>query len=141
MEDWTQEVHPNVDFILDIVGGDYLAKNLKVLNAKGELVIIGFLQSPVSNKVNMTRVLLKELKISGSVLRSQPETVKAALAEELLLHVWPRIQRGDIRLPAKISHIFHGVEEVEDALETMRQSDHIGKIVVDMQSQEHPEAP
>ena len=135
-DDWTEALEGRkVDFILDIVGGDYLEKNLKVLNDKGELTIIGFLQSPVSKKVNMTRLLLKSLTITGSVLRSQPEEVKKALAENVHKHVWPLIEQGKVELPARISHVFQGLDSVEEALQTMRNSSHIGKIIVNMNGQ------
>lgn len=89
----------------------------------------------MSKKVNMTRLLLKSLTITGSVLRSQPEEVKKALAENVHKHVWPLIEQGKVELPARISHVFQGLDSVEEALQTMRNSSHIGKIIVNMNGQ------
>jgi len=151
--DWTTKAG-KVDFILDMVGGEYLNQNLKILNTNGKLAIIGFLQSPMST-VNMTRVMLKSLHITGSVLRSQPQryartqttrfskhdrfilthfmhSFKELLALEIQDHVWPLVESGALQLPANISHVYRGIESVDDALSVMQSSSHIGKIVVEV---------
>mmetsp|Transcript_382 Transcript_382/g.587 ORF Transcript_382/g.587 Transcript_382/m.587 type:complete len:119 (-) Transcript_382:1438-1794(-) len=110
---------------------EYLNQNLKILNTNGKLAIIGFLQSPMST-VNMTRVMLKSLHITGSVLRSQPQSFKELLALEIQDHVWPLVESGALQLPANISHVYRGIESVDDALSVMQSSSHIGKIVVEV---------
>jgi len=111
-----------------MVGGDYLEKNLALLNDKGRLVIIGFLGSPKSH-VNMTRVLLKGLTITGSVLRSAPDDHKAKLCAEIAEHVWPRVRDGSIKLPI-VDQVLDGLEAFEEAHERMKSSAHCGKIVL-----------
>uniref|UniRef100_A0A7S2SJ33 Enoyl reductase (ER) domain-containing protein n=1 Tax=Mucochytrium quahogii TaxID=96639 RepID=A0A7S2SJ33_9STRA len=97
-EEWWEKAQ-GTDVILDMVGGDYLQKNISLLRSDGRLVIIGFLGSPISEKVNMTRVLLKGLTITGSVLRSSSDESKAKLCSEIHQHVWPRIDDTSIKLP------------------------------------------
>ncbi len=129
-EEWWKTAK-QADVILDFIGGDYLSKNIGLLRNQGRLVLLGFLQNPVSQKVNMARVLLKSLTITGSVLRSSPIESKIQLCDEIREHVWPRIESGDLDLPF-ISHRFSGIEAFEEAHETMTSSAHIGKIVVDI---------
>lgn len=126
-EAWEEKA--KADVILDMVGGSYLPRHLKMMNQGARLVIIGFLQSPVTEKANLSRVLLKNLTITGSVLRSAPDTEKARICEELKRHVWPRIEAGEIALP-HISHTFHGLESYADAFDDMKNSRHMGKMVV-----------
>jgi len=117
------------DVVLDMVGGDYLQKNLTLLDGDGRLVIVGFLGSPISEKVNMSRVLLKSLTVTGSVLRSAPNSVKSQLCENLQNHVWPRIYDGSLQLP-HVSHVFNSLDKYQKAHELMREGSHLGKIVL-----------
>ena len=116
-----------VDVILDIVGGKYLQKNINVLNTKGRLRTIGFMKGPKS-EINMTRVLLKQLSISGSVLRSQSDELKRQLTNEIYENVWPMIEDG--RIKPVVHKVFDGLDRVKDAHALMETSDHIGKIAI-----------
>ncbi|GBG29513.1 Quinone oxidoreductase [Hondaea fermentalgiana] len=126
-EEWEKE--EKADVILDMVGGSYLPRHLKMMQQGARLVILGFLGSPVTEKLNMTRVLLKNLTITGSVLRSAPDSEKARICEELKRHVWPRLASGEIALP-HISHTFEGIDAYADAFEDMNNSKHKGKMVL-----------
>lgn len=129
--DWSNEAE-KADVVLDMVGGSYLEKNLKLLRDKGRLVIIGFLESPKSN-VNMTRVLLKSLEITGSVLRSAPDDHKTRLRNDIREHVWPLIGSGELKLPF-LSRVYHGIENYEQAFADMANGNHCGKSVVSLSS-------
>ncbi len=121
------------DVVLDCVGGSYLEPNLGLLKDNGRLVIIGFLQGAVSH-VNMTRVLLKSLTITGSVLRSAPDRDKAQLRDALLEHIWPRLDDGSIKLPPRLD-IMSGLERYKAAHETMTSSPSFcGKVVLRVDS-------
>ena len=123
-----------VDIILDIVGGDYLAKNLSCLNRKGRLINLGFMgkTGPIAKEFNLTPLLLKGLTITGSVLRSNPIEEKITLKEEIEADVWPIIKAGEMEIPAHISHVFKGITETQKALETVMSSQHFGKVIVEL---------
>jgi NADPH2:quinone reductase len=121
------------DVVLDCVGGSYLEPNLGLLKDNGRLVIIGFLQGAVS-QVNMTRVLLKSLTITGSVLRSAPDSDKARLRDALLEHVWPRLDDGSLNLPPRLD-VLDGLERYKAAHATMTSSPSFcGKLVLRVDS-------
>ena len=101
--DWVDEVKAftqkdargdGVDVVLDMVGGEYLQRNLNVLGTRGRLRIIGFMQSPITQEINMMRVLLKQIQVSGSVLRSRPIALKRELTREIATHVMPLVEQG-----------------------------------------------
>lgn len=121
-----------VDVILDIVGGEYLQKNLNLLNAKGRLIILGFLgkTGPVAKDINLGLLLMKGLTITGSVLRSNPIEQKIQLKQEIEREIWPKIRSGELKLPAHISHVFKGLDNTEKALEMVTDSQHFGKVIV-----------
>jgi len=77
-----------VDVVLDMVGGDYVEKNLKCLALEGRLTQIGFLDGSRVN-VDLRHVLMKRLTVTGSTLRASPPARKVALANSLREHVWP----------------------------------------------------
>jgi putative PIG3 family NAD(P)H quinone oxidoreductase len=79
------------DVVLDMVGGDYVQKNLNVLKAHGRCVMIAFLKGPQA-EVNFMRLMLKRLTITGSTLRSRSPEEKARLAHEVHQHVGPWIE-------------------------------------------------
>jgi len=85
-----------VDVILDIVGGDYLAKNMKLLKADGRLVIIAVLGGAKA-EVNLAQILMKRLTVTGSTLRARPPEVKAAIATDMEAKAWPWLADGTVR--------------------------------------------
>ncbi|MGD8176998.1 NAD(P)H-quinone oxidoreductase [Marinimicrobium sp. ARAG 43.8] len=114
------------DVILDMVGGDYIQRNLKAAAPEGRIVNIAYLQSSEA-KVDFTPLLLKRLTLTGSTLRAQSADTKAAIARELEQRVWPLIALGRIR--PLINHRFSLVEAPQ-AHELMESNQLIGKILL-----------
>ena len=82
-----------VDVILDMVGGDYLARNLKLAALNGRIVIIAVLGGPKAD-LNILPILMKCLVVTGSVLRPRSDAEKAAIVTSLQKRVWPLIELG-----------------------------------------------
>ncbi|HAW47092.1 MAG TPA: NAD(P)H-quinone oxidoreductase [Roseovarius sp.] len=114
------------DLILDMVGGDYLPRNVKALADDGRLVQIAFLQGP-KVELNFAQVMMRRLTITGSTLRPQSDLAKARIAEGLRTHVWPLIEAGRV---APVMDSEFPLEEAAAAHERMESSAHIGKIVL-----------
>ena len=115
-----------VDIILDMVGGDYFKKNLKILNFKGRLTYIAALGG-IKGEVNLLHIMNKQLKISGSTLRSRSSELKGKIVRQVLKDVWPLIENGSIGL-----NIFKKfpMDEINVAHQLMESSGHIGKILL-----------
>ncbi|ASP22535.1 phthiocerol synthesis polyketide synthase type I PpsC [Antarctobacter heliothermus] len=114
------------DLILDMVGGPYIPRNLDALAMDGRLVQIAFLQG--SNvEMDMMQVMTRRLTITGSTLRPQSHTAKAAIARALEAEVWPHLAGGTIG-PVMDSEF--ALVEAAKAHERMESSAHIGKIVL-----------
>lgn len=114
------------DLILDMVGGPYLPRNVKALANDGRLVQIAFLQGP-KVELNFAQVMLRRLTITGSTLRPQSDSAKAAIAADLAQHVWPLLGAGRI---APVMDSCYALEKASDAHARMESSSHIGKIVL-----------
>ncbi|MGB5836527.1 MAG: NAD(P)H-quinone oxidoreductase [Albidovulum sp.] len=114
------------DLILDMVGGDYIARNVKALADDGRLVQIAFLSGPKA-ELNFAQVMTRRLTITGSTLRPQSDLAKARIAEELRTHVWPLIGSGRVR-PVIDSE--YPLAEAAEAHRRIESSGHIGKIVL-----------
>ena len=112
--------------ILDMVGGDYIDRNIQVAARDGRIVNIAYLQG-ASVQVNMLPVMLKRLTLTGSTLRPQAPAVKAGIASALEETVWPLIAAGKIR--PQIAGTY-ALEDVAEAHRLMESSTHIGKIVL-----------
>ena len=82
-----------VDIILDMVGGSYLKKNLKILNQKGRLTYIAALES-IKAEANLLYIMTKQLKVSGSTLRSRSPEDKGKIVNQVIEHIWPLIEQG-----------------------------------------------
>jgi NADPH2:quinone reductase len=115
-----------VDVILDMVGGDYLPRNIKSLAADGRHVSIAFLRGPKA-EVNFLPVMLKRLTLTGSTLRPQPVAQKALIAAELREKVWPLLDQGSL---APLVHATFGLAQAAEGHRLMESSTHIGKIVL-----------
>jgi NADPH:quinone reductase-like Zn-dependent oxidoreductase len=109
-----------------MVGGDYVARNLKALAEEGRLIQIAFLQGPQVT-VNLAPMMMKRQTITGSTLRPQSDLAKARIAEELRARVWPLIEAGRVR-PVMDSEF--PLDRASDAHARMESSGHIGKIVL-----------
>src|SRR6056297_876030 len=114
------------DLILDMVGGDYLPRNVKALADDGRLVMIAFLQGP-KVELNFAQVMMRRLTITGSTLRPQSDLAKARIAEALRAHVWPLIEAGRV---APVMDSEFPLAEAAAAHARMESSAHIGKIVL-----------
>lgn len=117
-----------VAIVLDMVGGDYVPRNLACLAEDGRHVSIAA-QRGASVEIPIWDVMRKRLTLTGSTLRARPAGFKAALADELLRNVWPHLEAGRIR-PA-IDSTFP-LDKAADAHRRMDSGDHVGKIVLVM---------
>ena len=117
-----------VDIILDMVGGSYFKKNLKILNQKGRLTYIAALES-IKAEANLLYIMTKQLKVSGSTLRSRSPEDKGKIVNQVIEHIWPLIEQGKYK--PTIFQSFN-MEDVNLAHELMESSSHIGKILLDI---------
>ena len=132
-QDFVEEVRDitgrkGVDLILDMVGGDYLPKNVKILADDGRLVQIAFLQGP-KIELNFAQLMVRRLTITGSTLRPQSDLAKARIAEDLMEKVFPYLETGRIK---PIMDSTFKLDEVVEAHKKMESSKHIGKIVLEI---------
>ncbi|WP_417726600.1 NAD(P)H-quinone oxidoreductase [Roseovarius sp.] len=114
------------DLILDMVGGDYLPRNVKALADDGRLAQIAFLQGPVVD-LDFSQVMMRRLTITGSTLRPQSNLAKTRIAEALRIHVWPLLEAGKI---APVMDSEFPLGDAAAAHARMESSGHIGKIVL-----------
>ncbi len=115
-----------VNVILDMVGGDYYARNIKALAPDGRLCNIAFLQGSEVT-INLMPMMLKRLTLTGSTLRAMPVPFKAAIAKNLLEKVWPMIEAGEVK---PVMHSVFNLDEASEAHRLMETNAHIGKIVL-----------
>ncbi|WP_093362349.1 NAD(P)H-quinone oxidoreductase [Tropicimonas isoalkanivorans] len=114
------------NLILDMVGGDYITRNVKSLADDGRLVMIAFLQGP-KVELNFAQVMLRRLTITGSTLRPQSDFAKARIADSLRDRVWPLLSNGEI---APVMDSEFALEDAAKAHARMESSGHVGKIVL-----------
>ena len=126
--DFVEALKPEggADVILDMVGGDYIARNLKALAMEGRLIQIAFLQGPKA-EINFAPMMMRRLTITGSTLRPQSDLAKARIAQELREAVWPLLSSGQV---APVMDSMFDLEKAGDAHTRMEASGHIGKIVL-----------
>jgi len=115
-----------VNVILDMVGGDYVPKELKCLAEDGRLVFIAYLRGP-KTELNIDAVMRRRLTVTGSTLRPRPVEFKAAIARSLHEKIWPLIEAGKIK--PEIYKTFP-LEQAAEAHRLMESSQHIGKLVL-----------
>ena len=115
-----------VDVVLDIIGGDYVARNIEALGLEGRLVQIG-LQGGAKAQVNFVYVLQKRLTITGSTLRARTPEEKGRIARALEQHVWPLLATGIVR---PMIHATFPLADAAAAHRVLDASTHIGKIVL-----------
>lgn len=114
------------DLILDMVGGDYIPRNIKALADDGRLVQIAFLQGPKVD-MNFVTLMTRRLTMTGSTLRPQSDAAKARIAVELRTRVWPLLETGRV---APVMDQEFALEDAAMAHARMESSVHIGKIVL-----------
>jgi NADPH2:quinone reductase len=115
-----------VDVVLDMVGGDYVAREVSCLADDGRIVIIALLGGAKAN-VDLGQVLRRRLTITGSTLRPRPVAFKAQIARELRERVWPLLAAGRIK---PVIHQTFPLEEAAAAHALMESSAHVGKIML-----------
>jgi len=115
-----------VDIILDMIGGDYLPRNLACMADEARLVQIA-LQRGIKAELNLLPIMLKRLTLTGSTLRARDDHFKAAIAAELGNKVWPLLASGQIK--PVIDSTF-ALSDAAKAHQLMESSRHIGKIIL-----------
>ena len=133
-QDWAAEVSKltgkrGVDVVLDMVGGDYMMRNIRSLALEGRLVQIAFLKENKIADFDALPIMLKRLTFTGSTLRPRTVAQKAAIAKLLREHVWPLFESG--RLKTFVYKSFP-LAEARAAHELMESSQHIGKIMLEV---------
>jgi len=116
------------NLILDMVGGDYIPRNIKSLADDGRLVQIAFLQGPVV-EVNFAHLMVRRLTITGSTLRPQNDLAKARIAQDLREAVWPLLDAGRV---APVMDSEFALADTAAAHTYLESSKHIGKIVLNV---------
>jgi NADPH2:quinone reductase len=115
-----------IDVILDMVAGDYIAKNIRLLAPEGRLVFIAFLKGSKA-EVDFNRVMRHRLRIMGSTLRPQSVEAKGRIADHLRQTAWPLLDTGTIR---PIIDSRFPLSKAADAHALMESSAHMGKILL-----------
>lgn len=115
-----------VNVILDMVGGDYIARDIQALAPDGRLSFIAFLGGPKA-EINFAPVMMKRLTITGSTLRPRTVAFKAEMAKALEAEVWPLLASGRV---APKMHATFPLAEASKAHALMESSAHMGKIAL-----------
>ena len=115
-----------IDVILDMIGGDYIQKNLNVAAPEGRIVNIAFMNG-FKAEVNFVSLLMKRLTLTGSTLRAQTFAQKTTMVEEIMEHVFPHLQSGAIK---PIIDSIYPIEQAEEAHARMQSGQHMGKIIL-----------
>jgi putative PIG3 family NAD(P)H quinone oxidoreductase len=117
-----------INVILDMIGGDYIQKNLNLAAPEGRIVNIAYMKG-FKAEVNFAPLLMKRITMTGSTLRAQTFEQKAVMVEEIMAHVFPHLEDGSIR-PVIDSTFPLG--QAEAAHERMQSGEHMGKIILEM---------
>ena len=117
-----------VDVVLDIVGGDYLQRNIDCLAMHGRLLQVGLIGGAKA-QINLNPILQRRLTLTGSTLRPRSAEEKGALARELEAHVWPLLEAGTVR--PVVSKTFP-LEEAAEAHRLLEAGQVIGKLVLEV---------
>ena len=135
-QDFLEEVQSftrkkGVNVILDIIGGEYLDKNISCLSTGGRLLQIAF-QNGMIGELNLARVMFKKLTITGSALRPASIDYKAKIGKQVLTNVWPLFEDRKLSIP-----IFKRfpLSQASQAHACLEKGEHIGKIVLDVTSE------
>ncbi|HKO88199.1 MAG TPA: NAD(P)H-quinone oxidoreductase [Burkholderiales bacterium] len=135
-QDWAKMIWPDsgkhgVDVILDIVGGEYIMKNLRSLAIEGRLVQIAFLHGAEAPDFDAMRIMMRRLTIMGSTLRPRTVEEKAAIGKSLVEKVWPLFGTGQLK--SFVFKIFP-LREAVAAHQLLESSKHIGKLVLEVKA-------
>lgn len=116
------------DLILDMVGGDYIPRNIRALADDGRMVHIAFLSGPKA-ELNFAQIMARRLTVTGSTLRPQSDLAKARIAQDLREVVWPLIEAGTV---TPVMDQTFALADAAAAHARMEGSTHIGKIVLEV---------
>jgi putative PIG3 family NAD(P)H quinone oxidoreductase len=115
-----------VDVILDMVGGDYLPRNLASLAFEGRLVQIAFLKGPRA-EIDLMTLMHRRLTLTGSTLRARSIEEKGRIARAVRENVWPQIEKGEVR---PVLHATFPLAAAAEAHRALESGTHVGKIVL-----------
>lgn len=115
-----------IDVILDMVGGDYTPKNLRLLRPDGRLVFINAMKGATS-EIDIRLLMSKRVSLTGSMLKPRSDEFKAALVADVADMVWPLVGTGQLR---PVVHAVFPLAKAAEAQTLMESSEHIGKIIL-----------
>lgn len=132
-QDFVEEVKAitegaGVQVVLDMIGGDYLPRNLACLAEDGRHVSIAAQRGP-KVEIPIWNVMAKRLTLTGSTLRARSTAFKSELAAEIKREVWPHIEAGTVK---PIIDSTFPLEQAAEAHRRMESSDHVGKIILEV---------
>ena len=120
---------PNgVNMVLDMVAGDYLNRNLKVLSMDGNLVYLAMLAGRYADKLDMALLLGKRASIRGTTLRNRDNHYKARLVNEFCGQCLPALASGELKVP--VDQVY-SIDEVDKAHQQLQTNNSRGKIIID----------
>ena len=125
-EVWRATAGKGVEIVLDMVGGDYLPRNLDCLADEGRHVSIAVQRGAVA-EINIGKIMQRRLMLTGSTLRPRPVHFKAMIADELARSVWPLVEEGRLK---PVIHATFGLADAAKAHALMESGAHVGKIVL-----------
>ncbi|RYF72865.1 MAG: NAD(P)H-quinone oxidoreductase, partial [Cytophagaceae bacterium] len=129
-EDFEQALQgTTINVVLDMVGGEYTPKNLRLLATDGRLMFINSMQG-ADSQIHIPTMMQKRLTISGSMLKPRDDDFKAALTAAIQHHVWPLLADG--RLKPIVYRTFP-LAEAAQAQALLESSEHIGKIILEVE--------
>jgi len=114
------------DVILDMVGGEYVGRNLQLARLEGRIVQIAFLKG-AKTEVNLDPLMRKRLTLTGSTLRARSVAEKGAVAAAVKQHCWPLLEAGKVK---PVIHATFPLAQASEAHRTMEADTHIGKLVL-----------
>ena len=120
------EENGGVDVVLDMVGADYLERNVELLNLNGRLVFISTLSGKEA-EIDIRKLMSKRLTLKGSTLRSRPVTEKAQIKEAFMAQFWSALEAGEIK---PVIHEVFDIQDTEKAHDVMRENKNIGKLIL-----------
>ena len=115
-----------MDVILDMTGGDFTAKNVRLLREEGKLIFINSMRGN-SGMIDIAEIMRKRLILTGSMLKPRDTAFKSALAAEVEQHVWPLVARGLVR---PLIYKILPLKEAGAAQQLMESNEHMGKILL-----------
>lgn len=120
-----------VDVVLDMVGGDYVARNLKCLRRFGRHISIG-VQSGREAKIDLFHIMSKQLVLTGSTLRPQPAEIKAYLTKQIKKNLWPLIEKN--KISPIVDKIF-ALSDAQAAHDYLEAGEHFGKVILKVRNE------